>query len=483
VRFGSLSGLAIEVEPLDPGWDRRSRNERGPWARFSLYAGERCLTEVVDEGSDRVRGWVAVPLRPLADWFVRSARAILVEESSRVGRTDVELHKSLDSWNDRDPIAGSSAEAWEEERYAWYGRHFLPAGAEGALVPDVAFVKSDDRLWVSWRPPVVAGGRRPRFLAAPGVRSFLFEDAWSSIGDFVEFVAREIPRAGLVPEGWERESRPLEAAGKATIAEFVDLAVPDALQLLQRMQVDESRSASECVAIQALRDLEVVSSPGLETALLTLEEGTRSGPGCALGEERALILQSGTSCTHEEQGKDAARWKRHRLGLDGDPLSTVELIRHVENLAHIEKSAAGGESNRTAVGARKDGSAVVVLFDGERMRHDWVRRMELARAAGHLLLDGMTPAGALGAGSSRMSSGPRRRRSGAFAAEFLMPESGVRKLLGGRAASEPACFKELMSVFGIGARTAAYHLWNAGILESPEVRDELIDRYGGVAGW
>jgi len=59
-----------------------------------------------------------------------------------------------------------------------------------------------------------------------------------------------------------------------------------------------------------------------------------------------------------------------------------------------------------------------------------------------------------------------------------MPESGVRKYLGSRKASDPACFEELMSVYGVGARTAAYQLWNAAILESPEARDELLDSYG-----
>ncbi len=478
MRFGNLNGLAIEVEPLEPGWDRRSRSERGPWARLSLYAGGQCLTEVVDDGSDRVRGWVAVPLRPLADWFVRNARAILDEEASRMGRTDVELHKSLDSWNRKEPTREISVDSWEEERYAWYGRHFLLAGAEGALLPDVAFVRSDDRLWVSWRPPVVAGARRPRFVAAPGVRSFPFEEAWSSIGDFVEFVAREIPRAGLVPEGWEAASRPLETSGEATVAQFVELVFPEAFPLVRQLQFDESRPAAESVALQALRDLEVGSSPGLESALRTLEEATRSEPGRGLGEERALILQAANSCTHEEQGRDAAIWTRNRFGLDGDPISTADLFRHVETLAQLETSTAGIDSNRSAVGARKDGGAIIVLFHNERMNHEWVKRMELARAAGHLLLDGMTKAGALGAGSSQVSSGPRRRRSGAFAAEFLMPESGVRKYLGSRKASDPACFEELMSVYGVGARTAAYQLWNAAILESPEARDELLDSYG-----
>lgn len=111
--------------------------------------------------------------------------------------------------------------------------------------------------------------------------------------------------------------------------------------------------------------------------------------------------------------------------------------------------------------------------------------MELARAVGHLLLDPVSTAGVLGAGSSTTrATGPRRRRSGAFAAELVLPTSGVRKLLDelGADAQEEAVFEATMRRFGVGARTAAYHLWNHGFLVNAQRRDALIDEYAMPPG-
>ena len=68
----------------------------------------------------------------------------------------------------------------------------------------------------------------------------------------------------------------------------------------------------------------------------------------------------------------------------------------------------------------------------------------------------------------------------AFAAEFLLPEialaSASAQQLDGAANGDS--FQQLMVRYGVGARTAAYQLWNRGWLSSPVVRDELIDRFG-----
>ena len=103
--------------------------------------------------------------------------------------------------------------------------------------------------------------------------------------------------------------------------------------------------------------------------------------------------------------------------------------------------------------------------------------MELARGLGHLLLDAPSVFGAMGAGSSKRMTGLRRKRSGAFAAEFNLPESGIRSLLGGRTFVNDDDFTRIMEKFEVGASTAAYHLWNHRIITTVEEREELIDRY------
>ena len=99
-----------------------------------------------------------------------------------------------------------------------------------------------------------------------------------------------------------------------------------------------------------------------------------------------------------------------------------------------------------------------------------------------LLLDAYSPRGVLGAGASRLAEGVRRKRSGAFAAELLMPRSGIEGILGGRDPADGQVFAELIKHFAIGASAAAYQLWNEGFLISTADRDFLIEEYASEPG-
>ena len=88
----------------------------------------------------------------------------------------------------------------------------------------------------------------------------------------------------------------------------------------------------------------------------------------------------------------------------------------------------------------------------------------------------------LGAAASGFAESRRHRRSGAFAAEFLLPLDALRKATGGvlDAAAEPQVFERLLEEFGVGARTAAFHLWNHRLLTSEDVRNQLIEDYAAT---
>jgi Zn-dependent peptidase ImmA (M78 family) len=91
-------------------------------------------------------------------------------------------------------------------------------------------------------------------------------------------------------------------------------------------------------------------------------------------------------------------------------------------------------------------------------------------------------ADAIGAASGPFAEATRVRRSGAFAAELLLPETAIAEASAHRldGAAEDQTFQGLLASYGIGARTAAYQLWNRGWLSSPVVRDELVDQFGSV---
>ena len=127
--------------------------------------------------------------------------------------------------------------------------------------------------------------------------------------------------------------------------------------------------------------------------------------------------------------------------------------------------------------------AAAVILKSDRMDADWARRFEWARALGHILLDSFR-GGAVGAASSPYCVGDRRRRSGAFAAELLLPHDAIARVTAGvlNAGARPDLFAEIMRRFGTGARTTANHLFNHRFLSSPAVRDDLIDRFAAPQG-
>ena len=99
---------------------------------------------------------------------------------------------------------------------------------------------------------------------------------------------------------------------------------------------------------------------------------------------------------------------------------------------------------------------------------------------GHLLVDSRR-GDALGAASTTFAQPWARRCSGAFAAEFLLPSEHLFDRFGALdSAADRDVFLSLLDEYGVGARTAAFQLWNHGLLSDPHVRDDLIDDFSNV---
>jgi len=63
---------------------------------------------------------------------------------------------------------------------------------------------------------------------------------------------------------------------------------------------------------------------------------------------------------------------------------------------------------------------------------------------------------------------------------MLLPYEVVRERSGGilDEAARPEIFQSFMAEYGVGAQTAAWQCYNAGLLSSREVVEELIERHG-----
>jgi hypothetical protein len=481
--FGDRSQLAFEVDPVEPTWDRRSVSARGPWARLSVFLRNRCLTEAVDSNTDFVRRSVSVPLFPVADWLVRNIRAIVFEESPAAFRSDIQLHAALERWTEAPPPAGVPEESWEDSRYEWYTRHFWLPGVEGCLLPDLAFVRSDEKLWVNWIAPEFAGPRKLQFITPPGCDAVRWPAAWNGLSRFVSFVAEEMRDRGLTEIPWTIEPTPLESACRCSATEYLQLVAPAGMKMLEPLGLAGQEDPEKSILLQVMRDLDLNarSIAAATDALTSLQSVTAVAAARPRRQELRSALEGDTEGLRiERAGYDAARALRSLLHLDGDALSTPALRSRLEEIADVIEIDAADSNNHAVMGSQRDGCAGVVLIRHARTSKEWAWRMEIARALAHLLLDPQTPHGIIGAASSHMATGPRRRRSGAFAAELLCPIDGARSLIGGDDPTDAAVFERVLGHFGIGARTAAYHLWNHRVLRTAEDRDSLIDEFAGA---
>ncbi len=494
--FGDRQTLALEIAPLVPSWERRYVPERTAWARLSLWVHRRNLCRHVVEDSDEVRDGVNVPLAPVADWLVKVWPWLKFEERAAAFATSEDPFASLRQWGESRPPAGFSENDWIDAREAWWSRHFLAAAAEGAHLPAVALVRQDEGLIVQWKPRLI-GAHTRRVPLPEGAVAVPWPEAGRTLASFVAFVADWLRREGEQPYPWVAREDPLAEAEPPFIegletftgrsrAELVTIAgvqaadeVPAALGLSP-----DTRDPGASPVTQALRDLPGKLTPAAGHLLKELERTTRTA-GVATGVDQALVSLRGEaedamrdSDSWEEEGYRAAAQVRKSLRLDGAPIdNTKELLDRLGVRVSFEDIRIPGA--RMITGFRLGGTPAAILLRSERTEVEWGQRFEGVRALGHLLLDRLRDR-TLGAASSPFAEGIRRRRSGAFAAEFLLPEAAMVQETGGAldAAADPDVFERLMERFGVGATTGAYHLWNRGFLSSETVRDQLIEDFG-----
>lgn len=493
--IGNRNDLAFEVLPLAPTWERRYLPERTAWAQLAIWVHGTNLCKNHLEGSDSIREGINVPLAPVVDWLVRSWTFIEFEERPGCFPPRNSLRRTLRDWGDTAPAAGFTEDQWFDARELWWTRHFLSAGADGARLPNVSLVRSGDRLVIEWGPAEFPGDQAPRFISEHGQEVLEWFSGEEVLAKFVRFVAewlRDEDLATLYP--WvhlsdplrERESRFDEKLHAYTgidpgvLYEWTDTNTEAGLREELGLPAD-SEDPGGSVITQVLRDLPSDAFEPLRSQVCQLDEETRSETNFA-DELRAMARDAaGSNGRAESSGYQAARAVRHHLCLDGKPIDDVE--EQLKELgAEVIDSGVECLRERMLVGARRGLGAAVVINRTPRTGTPWGRRFESARGLGHLLLDSYRE-DALGAASSTFAQPWARRRSGAFAAELLLPMEALLNDAGHLdSAAQAETFKGIMERHGVGARTAAFQLWNHGLLSSSQVRDELIDCFSEVAG-
>lgn len=229
---GNRERFAIEVVPVDPSWSRRYAPDRGPWAGLSIWAAGRNLCQHLFTGDGSVHEHVFVPSTPVAEWLERAFGALCHEERPSRFPAGDDPHAAYRAWADRMPPSGTTWDEWMVEREEWWRRHFSRSGSDGAHLPDIALVRCDDRLIVTWRAVPGAGLDPPQFTAAEGMARVPWNEGIAVLDEFVWQVLGRRPSRQSQGSSPERTLRSLvwysgQSEASLTYLEILDRHVPN----------------------------------------------------------------------------------------------------------------------------------------------------------------------------------------------------------------------------------------------------------------
>ena len=396
-------------------------------------------------------------------------------------------------WGDAPAPAGLSEDDWFEAREHWWSRHFLSAGADGAYLPNLSLIRGNERLFIEWAPAAFVGSTAPSFLSTSGRHTVAWAEGREILAQFVAYVARSLQESEvgeIYP--WVCQDDPLNEAissfseslqaytGISAAAMRERTNACDDVDLRAKLGLpSDGIDPGSSVVTQVLRNLPPEISDTVWEQVWHLEHETRSETGFA--EDLRSLMRDAVrpAFDPERSGYLAAQGLREQLGIKGQPVGVVDEQLGELGIKLIDSDVECTQE-RMLAGSRHGRGAAAIINRTPRTSTLWGRRFEAVRGLGHLLMDSYR-LGTLGAASTAFAHPWARRRAGAFAAEFLLPSEALREDAHSLDSyAEPKSFERLLERYGIGARTAAYHLWNRRFLSSSHVRDDLIDQFSSI---
>jgi len=330
------------------------------------------------------------------------------------------------------------------------------------VFPSVGFVRNDDRVLISWRSPELPRPDRA-FVRPSGTARASWEVVATALDELIAAVEVWTPAATCLDTTSDLSS---------ALEYYTGLTTSDLPAFGFRPEAVGDPAVDPLA--QVIRDLTHRTATGAAQRSIVDFVRAAGQPSDSTWWAARRRLVSGDGTDLEQDGYDAAEAVRRLLGLDGQPIVAFEAIARDLDV-RLASTSPAATSDRMLVVGEAAGRADVMVLNTPRTATPWGKRFEYARALGHLMLDPLR-GDAVGAASGPQAMASRRRRSGAFAAEFLLPTSALMDASDGvlDGVADGARFRDLLDRFGVGARTGAYHLWNQGFLSSTEVLDDLI---------
>lgn len=370
------------------------------WARLSIGIGDSTITEVHDYRSRSIRRHVLVPVYPIAEWIASHWWSLLFEAETPV-RIDYE------------------------------NRHNLRLGREGFALPDLLIKPTGQHALIEWRPTRIAAAR----LGFPGSGSCVLDLATvrEAFADLIETVLARLDEAGITDTFLHQEWQGIQEADDEEAAFCAASArLGRDPYSLEDSDVEAILASAGSVPPQwqeeffGTADLEHLSA---QVALLRqARERVRSDapecPSVAALREDTEKIDSGRAPW--EQGYDVARKLRERLGLDGEPVGTDEVLADALSIPDLKGITLVDLSAKGLFDALVDsGKGGTPGFLTTKRRPEQVR-FSFCRA----LFEYLTLAGSPSALITNART-DRQKRNRAFAAEFLAPAAWIRSQVSG----------------------------------------------------
>jgi hypothetical protein len=400
-----MAELRFDFDWLDP-LGSRGPELRATWARLQINVGGEATTRVVDHATKSVRDSIYLPLYPLAEWFATNWWFLFgeFETPGRYARPEYER------------------------------RHDLRFAQEGFALPSILIRPGGPHVRVDWR-----GSSRPHqhvdFIAT-GAASLRREVVQDAVAGFIQSVIGRLTDEGVLgttlQEEWiaisEADADEREFAASAAALGIDPYAVPDgtAITIIE---------VAELLPQDLLQDFFSVAEPhtlsadarALKNAVLRAHE--RSGVLASLPQIRQQFRPRFRSGEFPwEQGYRIARELRSELGLNGHAIrglsGLAEAIhtseQNLENaIAHDPVPLRGVD----AVIATADGAGPGFVVDA---RGQQATRFAVCRGMFEYLV----------APNVSRTHSDRQKRNRAFAAEFLLPASALKRRINSNVVTE-----------------------------------------------
>lgn len=475
--FGDPEEFAITVElRLEPGTAPSADLARS-WGAIEIWAGGRCLTRHTQ--GDAASNAIEWHLLDLIDWLLEKLVPLLNEEPFPELRVHDEVQDAAHWFSatlQGPSPSGHDEDAWFLARSQWADRHMLRRADQEVVLPNLFLRRFGDTVEMSWDHEAPGSARADmQFVARRGVTYVdarhvadvifrMLEDVLGALarGPGDSFAHRLEALHRCRPERSDWHWLVPDRTARCIRAELPDLAMRLDAVMAERDHAFVLPHTSET---RLLRHVPLADGKRIRALLRLLPTHDAAGVDGAL---RALQQPRAPDPMRPWlDGNDYAEAVRDALGWGSEPLPALDAWMRERGIL-LPAAEAELPASVSVLAARSPRMAAVAAVNPQSRRIG--REIGLAAALGHLLLD-VDPVSVEGT----FEHWPAAARARAFAVALMLPEGGVRDVIGRRGLVDASGVRSLMGRFRTSPLATVRRIRNLGLIGREESEELLAE--------